>query len=1722
MSRPKHRRPKSNKSLSVRRRTSLIEMLEARQLLTSNGPFGYLQVPLAADQSGAALLQDAGLQGAWGVALSPGGGPVWVADNTSNAASRYTGNVAGSPFTANSAVTIPGSSPTGVVFNPTSGFTFGSGAQSEPATFLIASQNGQIDAWDPQMDNQATLGTTVSGAEFTGLAVATNSSGTNLLYAADFHNAKIDVFDDSFQPTTLSANAFTDSSLPAGYAPYNIELFNNNQLYVTYAKPDPANPSAPQAQAGNGAIVVYNLDGSMVGSTALISAGQQLNDPYGMAMAPETFGDFQGDLLVANGGDGHILAYNSTGAFQGYLNDGPGSSDPITIPGVRGLAFGTSGAGDATTLLYSASSGGHGQFGEIVNAFNESHKALVAVPTTVAPAQSQAFSGTLGTFADSDTSLIKDDFLALINWGDGSSQSAGTIVPNGSGQYLVEGVHTYPTAGTRQVTLTVSDTKNTVNETVTAVAAVTDPGFTPVGTTFSTSETHAFSGSVGSFVDPTGPGSADDYVANINWGDGTSTTTGNVTLTAANTYAVIGNHTYTQVGSIPVSVAIFEVNNGTATAQIGTISSEAMVADPNTLTATGTTLDATQGTSTSVTVATFTDTNTAAAADIFSATINWGDGTTASAGQVTGSNGDFTVTGSHAFLTNGQATVSVSINDTPGTATASATSTASVADGNTFAPRPMTFVAQAGQSFSGVVALFPDANGLVRASDFTATINWGDSNTTAGSLSAANGTLTVSGTHAYATAGASHSVGVTVTENAPGTVTSNVTSTAVVPKDDVTGSGGTISATATTASSQQVLATFTPNTGNTADAFTATIDWGDGGSLTAGTVTTSGNGTFTVMGSHTYSTPGTFAPDVIVSESTAGGSATPAAAITATANVASPVVLTAAPIRGTELAATTYTVATFTDASQPSLIAGDFTATIDWGDGTSTTTGNVTLSGGVFTVTGSHPFADEGTFNVKVTVSETSPSAFSTGVTSTATMAEGDSFTAGTVTLTATAGTAFSGPLAVFADSNTNSPAGDFTATIKWGDGSNDTSGSVTGSDGQFTINGNHTYAQDGSFLVTVTIQDDSGLPDAAEKVVSSNATVMPPAGFTATGTSLSGTEGTAVSGTVATFTDPGSTAAPTAFTATIDWGDGSSSTTAAISGSSGNYTVTGNHTYSDEGTFTVSVSILETANTASLFATSTADIADADSLTASGATFTATTGSSFTGAVATFTDVNKAALASDFTATINWGDSTSSTTSTSITGSNGTFTVTGTHVYSQAGSEKPTVTISDDSPGTASATATATASVTTATSTATATISGEVFNDVNVNGALDTGETGLAGITVFLNVDGSDKADGTNPQATTDTNGDFTLNTTATGTFAVMESITPSHGLTVTTPTQTLTLAAGQTISGVDLGDVLTSTVAPLSVQTPPSANSIANTAYIDALYQLILGRAPDSDGLTYWQGQLTPGASRSSVAADIWNSPEHRGLQVNQYYQEFLGRQESSSEQNAWVNNFEQDPNVNDGTAAVSFLTTSEYQGLHSGSTALVDALYSDVDLRAADSSGATYWEDQLNNATMTRPQVANDFVYGQEANTRLVDSFYADFLHRAPDSTALSKLLSALDSGAQMADQVAVDLLSSDEFYNDVTADQAPQFTSTDSTAFTAGTAGSFAVTTSGVPTGTITVPSSSLPAGVTFVDNGNGSGTLASTTSAVAGTYKFTLTVSNGVSAAVTQDFTLTIS
>src|SRR5262249_13851155 len=162
-------------------------------------------------------------------------------------------------------------------------------------------------------------------------AIGTDGNGRTLLYATDFHNGKIDVFKDDFKPaTSLPSNAFTDPNLPPGYAPFGIQVLGN-KVYVTYAKQD-RDRHDDVAGPGHGFVDVYNLHGSpgLSGGQVRLASRGPLDSPWGLALAPASFGSLAGALLVGNFGDGHISAFNpQTGAFLGQLKDPDG--EPIAI-----------------------------------------------------------------------------------------------------------------------------------------------------------------------------------------------------------------------------------------------------------------------------------------------------------------------------------------------------------------------------------------------------------------------------------------------------------------------------------------------------------------------------------------------------------------------------------------------------------------------------------------------------------------------------------------------------------------------------------------------------------------------------------------------------------------------------------------------------------------------------------------------------------------------------------------------------------------------------------------------------------------------------------------------------------------------------------------------------------------------------------------------------------------------------------------------------------------------------------------------------------------------------------------------------------------------------------------------------------------------------------------------------------------------------------------------
>jgi uncharacterized protein (TIGR03118 family) len=297
----------------------------------------YHRRDLVSNQPGAAAFTDPNLINGWGVAFNPAGF-VWVSSADASKSTLYNG--LGQPQSLVVDIPSPGSltggNPTGIVFSGSSDFVVNDGlGHSGPSRFLFATENGTIAGWSPTIPpgNQALAGAdhSVGGASYKGLALGGSASG-NRLFAADFHNARIDTFNSTFGDVTLP---FNDPSLPAGYAPFNA-MNLGGKLFVTYAQQD-ATGDEEVTGPGLGLIDVFDFDGNF--QQRLVSPGGDLNAPWGMAIAPADFGAFSNALLVGNFGDGRINAFNPiTGAPMGPLVDGTGA--PIEIDGLWGIAFG--------------------------------------------------------------------------------------------------------------------------------------------------------------------------------------------------------------------------------------------------------------------------------------------------------------------------------------------------------------------------------------------------------------------------------------------------------------------------------------------------------------------------------------------------------------------------------------------------------------------------------------------------------------------------------------------------------------------------------------------------------------------------------------------------------------------------------------------------------------------------------------------------------------------------------------------------------------------------------------------------------------------------------------------------------------------------------------------------------------------------------------------------------------------------------------------------------------------------------------------------------------------------------------------------------------------------------------------------------------------------------------------------------------------------------------
>ncbi|HZV60606.1 MAG TPA: TIGR03118 family protein [Candidatus Eremiobacteraceae bacterium] len=317
---------------------------------------------------------DPAMQNPWGLVAGPGT-PFWDSNNGSGTSTLYDGtgallplNQGGQTFNGmpvpQNGILVPNApsqpapgSPTAVMFN-------GSGTdfliQGNPAIFIYATEDGTISGWAPNayggnflsaiivVDNSQ-MPNAKNGAVYKGATIV-EIHGKKYILAANFRSGLIDVFDSKFHQVSIDDDAFDDDQMPKDFAPFNVQAIGPN-IYVTYAKQD-ATKHDPIGGAGLGRVSIFSPDGKLLGR---LEHGSFFDAPWGITLAPGSFGEFSHTLLVGNFRNGWIDAFNPlTGKFMGLLLQ-QNSKHPVKIDGLWALVFGNdSNNAPATTLYFTA------------------------------------------------------------------------------------------------------------------------------------------------------------------------------------------------------------------------------------------------------------------------------------------------------------------------------------------------------------------------------------------------------------------------------------------------------------------------------------------------------------------------------------------------------------------------------------------------------------------------------------------------------------------------------------------------------------------------------------------------------------------------------------------------------------------------------------------------------------------------------------------------------------------------------------------------------------------------------------------------------------------------------------------------------------------------------------------------------------------------------------------------------------------------------------------------------------------------------------------------------------------------------------------------------------------------------------------------------------------------------------------------------------------------
>ena len=301
----------------------------------------YAARTVASDGGVPAAHRDPLLVNTWGLAASPTG-PWWTTNEARGTSTLYAGDGRKQLLT----VSVPGG-PTGVAYYGGARFLVRARGRSGPARFVYACEDGRIRAWTATVPGpwssqaEVVVDQTGQGSIFRGVAFAGGR-----LYATDFHSDRVEVFDADWRPVRV-AGSFDDPRISAWYAPDNVQAFGG-RLFVTYIYRAAVDGNdAPQG----GYVDEFDLQGRLVARVA--DAG--LQEPWGLALAPRSFGRFGGDLLVASFGSGHVDAYRRSAS--GWRHDGTlagAGGKPLSVNGVWGIAFGNGGLAGARDTLYAA------------------------------------------------------------------------------------------------------------------------------------------------------------------------------------------------------------------------------------------------------------------------------------------------------------------------------------------------------------------------------------------------------------------------------------------------------------------------------------------------------------------------------------------------------------------------------------------------------------------------------------------------------------------------------------------------------------------------------------------------------------------------------------------------------------------------------------------------------------------------------------------------------------------------------------------------------------------------------------------------------------------------------------------------------------------------------------------------------------------------------------------------------------------------------------------------------------------------------------------------------------------------------------------------------------------------------------------------------------------------------------------------------------------------